>query len=828
MSKVSLTINDQTVSTESENTILQAAAQEGIFIPTLCHNPLLKPEEACRICVVEVEGEDKLIASCSAKVKEGMIVRTDSPLVLETRKGLLTLMLEQHYGDCVSPCHMTCPGHLDIQGYIAHIERGDPIEALRLIKEKTPFAATLGRVCPHPCEIECRRNRVENAINIKDMKRFAADYAAERGVRVTPAPPPDTGKKVAIIGGGPAGLAAAYYLRLKGHAATIYDAMPKLGGMLRYGIPEYRLPKAMLDQEIQEILDLGVNVNTNKKFGKDFTLASLRSEGYDAIFLAIGAWSSYKLGISGEEISGVMPAIEFLIRNASGDPPPVGKKVVVIGNGNTGMDAARSCLRMGAQEVIMLYRRTKAEMPANPQEIHDAEEEGIKIHILATPTRIISKEGVFSGVEYLKNELKAADSSGRPRPVPIEGSETILEADQAIVSIGQFSDVDFFKQETELKDAAFTKKGIPETDINTFQSCIPYLFLGGDLLRGPRTVIQASADGREAALSMHKYLTDGVVSSDARTFNITKGKLKDVDQVNFEGILSRPRYETPILPAAQRIKSFEEAELVFTEAQAKDEAARCLSCGCQDAFECRLREYATIYGVDQDNLKSWKKRKYDIIDKHPLITIDPNKCITCRKCLNGCSQYQVQYAFDLLQTEAAEKIGPPVYTPSINDRCVSCGYCLANCPTGALSEKSEGLPGPWKLEKVRTTCPYCGVGCQLSLEKVGDRVVKVNGVNAPPNYGHLCVKGRFGFNFIYSDERLKVPLIREGDEFKEATWDEAFDLIVSKLKETIAKHGPDAVAGVSCARSINEDSYQMQKLFRAVIGTNNIDHCART
>ncbi|MBA3035483.1 MAG: hypothetical protein FP814_03215, partial [Desulfobacterium sp.] len=471
-------------------------------------------------------------------------------------------------------------------------------------------AATLGRVCPHPCEIECRRNRAENAINIKDLKRFAADYAAERGIRVTPVPPPDTGKKVAIIGGGPAGLAAAYYLRLKGHSATIYDAMPKLGGMLRYGIPEYRLPKAVLDQEIQEILDLGVNVNINKKFGKDFTLASLRNEGYDAIFLAIGAWSSYKLGISGEEIRGVMPAIEFLIRNASGDTPPVGKKVVVIGNGNTGMDAARSCLRMGAREVIMLYRRTKAEMPANPQEIHDAEEEGIKIHILATPTRIISKEGVFAGVEYLQNELKAADSSGRPRPVPIEGSETILEADQAIVSIGQFSDVDFLKQETELKNATFTKTGIPETDINTFQSCIPYLFLGGDLLRGPRTVIQASADGREAALSMHKYMSQGVVSSEVRTFNITKGKLKDVDQVDFEGILSRPRYETPILPAAQRIKSFEEAELVFTEVQAKDEAARCLSCGCQDAFECRLREYATIYGVDQDNLQSWKKRKY--------------------------------------------------------------------------------------------------------------------------------------------------------------------------------------------------------------------------
>ena len=230
-----------------------------------------------------------------------------------------------------------------------------------------------------------------------------------------------------------------------------------------------------------------------------------------------------------------------------------------------------------------------------------------------------------------------------------------------------------------------------------------------------------------------------------------------------------------------------------------------------------------------NKVQPWKTPEYPLLNEHPLIKIDPNKCITCRRCVRGCSEYQVQDAFELLPVDKGSEGGPPAFRPFINEHCVSCGYCLANCPTGALTEKSDGLPGPWKLERVRTTCTYCGVGCQLYLEKVGDRIVRVNGVeNVPPNYGHLCVKGRFGFGFIYAEDRLKTPLIRENGELREASWEEAFELVVKKLNETIARYGPDAVAGVSCARSISEDSYQMQKLFRAVIGTNNIDHCART
>ncbi|MBU4009335.1 MAG: molybdopterin-dependent oxidoreductase, partial [Proteobacteria bacterium] len=553
------------------------------------------------------------------------------------------------------------------------------------------------------------------------------------------------------------------------------------------------------------------------------------SQGYDAIFLAVGAWNSYKLGIPGEDLPGVMSAIEFLIRTASGDPPPVGKKVIIIGNGNTGMDAARSCLRMGAKEVIMLYRRTKAEMPANPQEIHDAEQEGIKIHILATPTRIVSKDGRFSGVEYLENELKAADSSGRPSPVPIKGSETIIEADQAIVSIGQFSDMAFLKNDSELKDIAFTKKGIPETDSNTLQSCLPYLFLGGDLLRGPRTVIQASADGREAALSIHSYLTDGVVIKDAKPFNITKGKLKEVDPVNFENIISRPRHSTPLLSVEQRVKSFEEAELVLTESQAKAEAERCLSCGCLDSFDCLLRKYATIYNVDASKLTFWKSPKYKIENSHPFITVDPNKCIVCRRCAVGCDNYQIQYAIKVDEVSSENRIGPPQYAPNINDKCVDCGLCAGNCPTGALQEKIKGKPGPFELKKIRTTCTYCGVGCQIYLGVSGGEVVNVEGVSGvAPNFGHLCVKGRFAYDFIHSPERLRYPMIKQDDgSFRQASWEEALDLVARQLSSVRDEYGPDTIGALTSARVTNEENYLFQKLARAVFKTNNVDHCAR-
>ena len=828
MAKVSLTINGRSVQTESGKTILQAAAQEGIFIPTLCFHPLLKPEEACRICVVQVEGEEKLVASCAAAVKEGMVVQTDTPEVLEARQNILKLLLEQHYGDCLAPCHLACPAGIDIQGYVALISQGEFEEALKLIKDKNPLPLSIGRVCPHFCEDACRRNRVDQPIAINPLKRFVADYDILQGINYRPHIPADSGYKVAIIGGGPGGLSAAYYLRQKGHQVTILDAKPELGGMLRYAIPEYRLPKAILKKEVQGILDLGVEVRANQVYGKDFKLADLRAEGFQAIFLGIGTWKSTRLGLDGEDLPGVIHALELLIRTSMGIPVDVGKKVLIIGNGNTGMDAARTALRMGAEQVTMLYRRSRKEMTAHHEEVSATELEGVKLELLVSPTRIIEENGRFKALEFIRNELKEPDAGGRARPVPIPGSETILEADLAVISIGQYSDLTFLEDDPDLKDLVLSKWKTPEADPETLQTSIPDLFVGGDLFRGPQTVIQAIADGRTAALSIHQYLTKGSVTAVKKPFNISKGKLAEVDSINFEGLPQRSRVHQPHLSMPERERNYKEVEGTIAQKEAMEEATRCLSCGCQDALECRLRAYGEMYQVDMKKLQPWTKRKYPIADQHPLIKVDPNKCITCRKCFFGCSNYQIQNAFELQEVDKGPNSGPPSYTPAINERCVSCGLCLANCPTGALSEQTEGLPGPWNLKRTKTTCTYCGVGCQLYLETIHDKVVRVTGVDGiPPNYGHLCVKGRFGFDFINHPDRLSKPLIKEGGKFRQASWDEALDLVAKRFLAIREEYGSKALAGLTSARATNEENYLMQKLVRGIFKTNNIDHCAR-
>jgi predicted molibdopterin-dependent oxidoreductase YjgC len=235
-----------------------------------------------------------------------------------------------------------------------------------------------------------------------------------------------------------------------------------------------------------------------------------------------------------------------------------------------------------------------------------------------------------------------------------------------------------------------------------------------------------------------------------------------------------------------------------------------------------------LYQVDDKKIQPWTKRKYPLSDQHPLIKVDPNKCITCRKCFFGCADYQIQNAFELNEVLKGPDGGPPSYTPAINDRCVSCGLCLGNCPTGALTEQTEGLPGPWNLKRTKTTCTYCGVGCQLYLETVNDKVVRVSGVDGiPPNFGHLCVKGRFGFDFINHPERLSKPLIKENGTFRQASWDEALDLVAKRFLALRDQYGSNALAGLTSARATNEENYLMQKIVRGIFKTNNIDHCAR-
>ena len=494
------------------------------------------------------------------------------------------------FDDRLAPCQQTCPAEIDIPRYIDHIKHGRYEEAVLTIKEKNPFPLTCGRVCPHPCEDMCRRALADDPVSINQLKRFVADYEMNSGKRLPISVAPDNGRKIAIIGGGPGGLTCAYYLKRLGYSVTVFEMQPKLGGMLYYGIPEYRLPKKILDWEIQGILDLGINARVNMKFGVDFDLESLIAAGYEAVFMAIGAWkySSARLDKE-EEVAGVEGATVFLERQGLGVPNPVGNKVGVIGGGNTAMDCVRTSLRLGAEKVYLIYRRSEKEMPANPEEIEAAHDEGIEFVLLSAPHRIVEEDGNLTNLEYLKMELGEPDESGRRRPVPVEGSETLIPLDNLILAIGQYSDFSFLETNRRIKDLEKTKWNSIVTDADTNQTAIPYVFGGGDGgFEGPGILVEAVGDGRKAARAIHLYLA-------GEEMKFPEGRMKPKDTIpgtifdSISGIEKKGRIKLSQIDAKTRIHNVEEVDLTITEEEALKEANRCMNC-CLTCYDKDIEE----------------------------------------------------------------------------------------------------------------------------------------------------------------------------------------------------------------------------------------------
>jgi len=480
--------------------------------------------------------------------------------------------------DRLAPCRQTCPAEIDIPQYIAQIREGDYEGAVNTIRDRNPFLLSCGRVCPHPCETNCRRGIEDEPVSINQLKRFVADYEMNSGERLPIRMAPETRKRIAVIGGGPAGLTCAYFLRRLGHQVNIFEAMPKLGGMLRYGIPEYRLPEEVLDWEIQSILDLGVDYHTNVKFGLDFDLSSLVASGFDAIFLGIGAWKDASLRVEGEDLKGCYTGIDFLSRLATGEALPIGHTAAIIGGGNTAIDCTRNLIRMGTEKVYIVYRRTRGEMPANEVEIDAAEHEGVEFLFLAAPVKVIGDEdGEVTHLEYLKMELGEPDASGRRRPVPIEGSETLLETDMVITAIGQSPDVSFTERsQKRLAELNTTRWNTIDVDPATLQSNIPYLFAAGDAATGPSLVVEAIGGGRRAARSIHQYVMGQKIS--AQKNELGKDLIAETVFDSVAGVVKNPRAPMPELPVEERICSFVEVDQVLTEDSAKGESIRCLSC----------------------------------------------------------------------------------------------------------------------------------------------------------------------------------------------------------------------------------------------------------
>ena len=465
----------------------------------------------------------------------------------------------------IAPCRHACPAGIDVPRYIRLIGQGKPAESLAVIREKIPFPSVCGHVCFHPCESKCRRGQLDEPIAIRALKRFAAERDNglwKQASKVVPA----TDKRVAVVGSGPAGMTAAYYLAKLGHSVTVFEELTQLGGMMRVGIPDYRLPQEVLDEEIEVIRSVGVETKTNSKIG---SVDELFQQGYHAVFLGIGAHGGMKLGVEGEEDEGVMDCVSFLQDVKLGKEIRVGGRVVVIGGGNAAIDASRTALRLGAKEVAIVYRRTRAEMPASEEEIEEALREGVDIRYLAAPTKLSRENGALK-MECIQMMLGPVDASGRPRPEPLPGSEFTLDTDTVIAAIGQMPDV---PAQFELPQG---RGGTLEVDPDTLATPREGVFAGGDAVSGPASVIEAIAAGRQAAISIDKYLggSGAIEESLAPSEEVAPVREEEEEEVH--------RPSTPAIPVADRIGSFAEVELGLTEEQALAETKRCLWCDLEE------------------------------------------------------------------------------------------------------------------------------------------------------------------------------------------------------------------------------------------------------
>lgn len=673
---IHLTINGKQMTVPQGTTILEAARQNGIDIPTLCYDKAVEVYGACGLCVVEAEGIPKLLRSCSAKAAEGMVIHTESERVVQSRKIAMELLMSAHDGDCVAPCQLNCPAHTDCQGYVGLIANGEYDAAIKLIKNKIPLPASIGRVCPHPCEKACRRKNVEEPINIAQLKAFAADMDLKESSYL-----PDimarSGKKVAVIGGGPAGLTVAYYLNIMGHSVTVYDMMDKMGGMLRYGIPQYRLPKEVLDKEIAIIEKSGVKLVNNVKLGKDFTIEALKKEN-DAVIVSVGAWQSSSMRTPGEDLQGVYGGIDFLRAVIKGNAPEIGDRVVICGGGNTAMDACRTAVRLGAKEVYVVYRRTRNEMPADKLEIDEAEEEGVVYKFLTNPLRFNGENGKVKSITLQMMELGEPDASGRRSPVPVEGKTEEIEVDSVILAIGQRL------VQGDVAELSLNKRGNIEADEDFFTTNLDGVFAIGDATnRGASIAIEAIGEAGRCAKAVDAYLNGQPL--DTRVPYISKRDEKNIDYSDRE---IKSRISPKVLPPEVRNKSFNEVSLGFTEEEAKAEASRCLECGCREYYKCKLLKAAQRYDIQPERWAGEMPQAYTH-DENAFIERNTAKCILCGLCVRSCREVMDIHAIGLMGRGFKTDISPAFALPLDQTKCNNCGLCVQLCPTGALTEKAN-------------------------------------------------------------------------------------------------------------------------------------------
>lgn len=538
-----------------------------------------------------------------------------------------------------APCQMACPAGIDVPTYLSLIALGRDDEAIAVIRRDNPLPWVCGLVCTRPCEIMCVRARIDTPVSIKFLKAFAAERAMSWGRYANPSQAPASGRKVCVIGGGPGGLSAAYYLALCGHTVRVIEALPRAGGMILVGIPRYRLPSDIIDREVAKIEELGVEFRFNCRFGKDVDLETLRAEGFEAFFFAVGAHASFNLGIEGEnDFPQVQGAVDLLRRVALGERRCPGKNVIVIGGGNVAIDAARTCLRLGSQEVTIAYRRTRKEMPADHEEVEQAEDEGVRFELLTVPMAVTGEGGRVRALRCLKAKLVTVPGSNRQSPKPIEGSDYDIPADAIISAIGQRIEQQWFKNMPEL---AWTHRDTIRVNTITMETSVPGVFAAGDAVTGPATVIEAIGGGKRAATAIDRFFS-GIPQPKLPPVPVRQQRIPYIDvPAHTKMALTRP--EMPLLGIDRRRTTFQQVELGYSENQTREEARRCLRC--------------------------------DI-------------CRRCGKCVTICKEKMGVDALALgyLSFEHPEESD----FRHTNERCISCGACATNCPTGAMRIEDRG------------------------------------------------------------------------------------------------------------------------------------------
>ncbi len=730
--RIRIEVDGRVVEGYEGQTILEVCRDNGIEIPTLCYEPKLPGFGACRMCVVEVEGEEHPPISCSRSCEDGMRVQTQTEEVRRLRRTNLELIFSDHNAYCLPPCQNKCPSHIDIPGFLKANAEANWRESTRIFKRTIPFPSVLGRVCPAPCEEHCRRDEVDEAIAIRDSHRYAGDQVIKSMLDEGVDPPlpferqAPSGRRAAVVGSGPAGMAAAFYLLLSGHDVTVFERDPAPGGMLRYGIPQYRLPKVeVLEAEYESIGRLGGKMVCNRELGRDFTLDDLTNEGFDSVVVAIGCYDTNKLGIPNEDADGVIDGLEYLRTATLGLPYPghAGTRVVVIGGGFTSMDCSRTSIRQGASEVTLVYRRDMKDMPA-ADEVHEAIEEGVTAIFQAGPTRIITDEttGVVTGVEFIRMQLGEPDASGRRRPEPAPDTEFTIPCDRVLLAIGQGPELDWLEAPGN-EGVGATKNRRLKADAVTFSTGRAAVFGTGDVRIGAATVVEAIAEGRRAAYAVDAYLKGMDLDAIRTRQTLAEPQPEFLSIVPFTAEVKEPRYRMTPLKAEERNDNYIEYELPYTREAAMAESTRCLQCTCEAIGFCDLRRLGIEYGTTLQTLepnhhqgagfRSVTENRFTGInhdyirdDSHAFILREPSRCIDCGRCAQVCAEVVGAACYDFMRIGFDTLVTTPL-DMSLNDTpCVSCGRCAETCPTGALMPKPRILE---KYEVDESRCILCGI-----------------------------------------------------------------------------------------------------------------------